>query len=193
MGRLKEILRKKDVKLEEVTEYLQSLKKDEKIADVLSLGKKEQIRLWELTENTPVSLTLDYFVPADAEVLRPFPFEGKNSLPFFTRFQKVFYKQSNGEIGGYNNQPLGWLTGWGYMILEKPDPDSKEVIVNYLKIPHEKPEGWPSIKPNCRGFSRFVYCNMVDHLRWVEDDVVIGRAYKHGKPMNNWFVLCRGW
>ena len=78
------------------------------------------------------------------------------------------------------------------MILEKPDANSKEVYVNYLKLPHEKPDFLPTIKPNCKGLSRFIYCNMIDHLRWVNKDVVIGRAYKNGKPMPNWFVLCRG-
>ncbi len=191
MGKLKELLNKEGITLKEITEYLDSLTNEEEIAEIITLGKKEQMKLWDLAEEAPEALTLEYFVPADAEPLKPFVFEGKNSLPAFTRFQKVFYKQHDGTIGGYNNQKLAPITGWGYMILEKPDPNSKEVLVNYLKIPSEKPEGWPEIKPNCSGLSRFVYCNMIDHLRWVNRDVVIGRAYKKGKPMPNWFVLCR--
>ncbi len=191
MGKFKDLLKKEGITLKEITDFLDSLPHEEELKETLSLGKKEQTKLWDLAENTPTSLTLDYFVPEDAELLKPFVFEGRNSLPAFTRFQKVFYRQGDGTIGGYNNQSIAWLTGWGYMILEKPDPDSKEAFVNYLKIPSEKPLDWPNIKPNCRGLSRFVYCNMIDHLRWVNKDVVIGRAYKKGKAMPNWFILCR--
>jgi hypothetical protein len=47
------------------------------------------------------------------------------------------------------------------------------------------------VKRNDQGLSRFVYANMVDYLRRVSSHVVIGRAYKGGKEMPNYFILCR--
>ena len=61
-----------------------------------------------------------------------------------------------------------------------------------MKLPDEKPEHLPKIKSNEAGLTRFVYDSTVDYLRWVSEDVVIGRADKKGvKEMPNWFVLCR--
>ena len=186
MAVLKELLEKNDITLSEITEHLDKLDKNSRIEEVVALKKKHQITLWELAVDGK-ELDLDYLVPKDAKTLDPYPFEGKNSLPVFTRFQKVFYKMSNGEIGGYNKSPIGWLIGWGYMVVEKSDKNPKELGVNYLKLPNEKPEGWPKIKPN-----GLVYGNMIDYLRWVSKDVLIGRAYRAGeKEMPNWFVLCR--
>jgi hypothetical protein len=36
-----------------------------------------------------------------------------------------------------------------------------------------------------------VYAGMKDYMRRVSEHVSIGRAYKHEKPMNAWFVLVR--
>ena len=47
------------------------------------------------------------------------------------------------------------------------------------------------MKRNDQGLSRLVYANMVDYLRRVSKHVLIGRAYKDGKEMPNWFLLCR--
>jgi hypothetical protein len=38
--------------------------------------------------------------------------------------------------------------------------------------------------------SRFI-CTGRDFMRGVSQHVTIGRATREGKPMDNWFVLCR--
>ena len=191
MATLKEILKSANPGLAELTEHLDRLKDEERINQVVELNKADQIKLWELSEKGK-ALSLDYLVPAGAKLLEPYPFEGKNSLPLYTRFQKVFYRTSEGIIGGYNNSPVAWLVGWGYYVAEQSWKNPKELAVNYMKQPKEKPAGWPEIKPNTAGFSRFVYDSTVDFLRWVSPEVVIGRAFRRGEQeMPNWFVLCR--
>lgn len=140
-------------------------------------------------------LGLSFLVPDDAKPLVLYPFEGKNSLPMFTRFRKVFYKTTSGEIAGYNNQKMEKVTGPGYFIVESSPKCPGPIVINYCRIPDEKPEGLPKIRPNEWGLSRFIYCKTKDFLRYVSKDVVIGRAYKcRGDfitPMPNYFVLCR--
>jgi len=191
MSTLKELLLDEKTALARVTEHLRKLSLDRKIAEVIELNKKCQARLWELARDGQ-PLSLDYVVPANAKPLEPQPFEGKNSLPAFTRFQKVFYRTKDGQVAGYNNAGIGGIIGWGYYIAEQSDKARKELAVNYKKTPKEKPEDWPEIKPNTAGLSRFVYGNMIDFLRWVDEDVLIGKAFRHGeKDINSYFVLCR--
>ena len=39
--------------------------------------------------------------------------------------------------------------------------------------------------------ARFIYHRTRDFMRGVSEHVTIGRATREGKPMDNWFVLCR--
>jgi len=191
MATFKEMLEKEQITLGELTEYLDKLSNEQRIEESAQLKKKHQIKLWELAVDGK-EVDLEYLVPKDAKPLDPYSFAGKNSLPLFTHFKKVFYRTTTGEVAGYNDSPVAWLVGWGYMIVEKSSKNPKELGVNYLKVPTEKPEGWPNIKPNSAGLTRFVYGNMIDYLRWVSKDVLIGRAYRAGETeMPNWFVLCR--
>jgi hypothetical protein len=192
MTTLNEMLQSEQTRLADVTEHLRKLPHDKRVEQSVELCKKSQVRLWDLAAGASEAVTLDYLVPKGAKLLEPFPFEGRNSLPMFTRFQKVFYRMPDGLLGGYNNQKVYWITGWGYYVAEPSAKSAKEVAVNYMKLPGEKPEGWPEIKSNTAGLSRFVYGNTIDFLRWVSEDVVIGRATKRGEiDMPNWFVLCR--
>jgi hypothetical protein len=179
------------ITLGDVARHLDGMSRAERLLETMALGRKHQERLWALAEGS-APLALDYLVPDGAAQLDPFPFEGKNSLPAFTRFQKVFYRTSEGTIGGYNNQSLASITGPGYYVTHPWDARPGELAVDYLQVPRSKPAGWPEIRPNEVGLSRFVYGGTVDFLRRVSEDVVIGRAYKRGTdPMPNWFVLCR--
>ena len=63
--------------------------------------------------------------------------------------------------------------------------------MDYRRVPPEHPEGWPEIRPNERGLSRFVYGFMVDTLRGVSEHVSIGSAARNGRDLGSWFVLCR--
>ena len=190
---LGQILDLPEITAEEIEGHLVRLAPIERVSQVLSLTRKEQERLWEIVGPRNRPFGLDYLVPEDAPALKPFPFEGKNSLPMFTRFRKVFYRTPTGEIAGYNDQAMEKVTGPGYYVVETSSQGPGPVFVNYTRVPAEKPAGWPAIRPNEQGLSRFVYAGMHDYLRWVSPDVVIGRAYKAAtrNPMPNWFMLVR--
>jgi hypothetical protein len=191
MATLAELLNRAEVKLAEITELLDKLGHDERIAQTVVLNQAQQIKLWELAENSK-PLNFDYLVPPDAKALQFFPFEGKNSLPMFTRFQKVFYYDSKHMMCGYNNQAMMWFTGPGYYVVGMNPKNKNEVQVDYTRIPTEHPAGWPEIRSNNVFPSMFIYGGTKDNLRWVSKDVMIGRAFKMGEnPMPNWFVLCR--
>lgn len=193
MATLSELLDGSEIKLGEVTAHLDGLSKDERVRQVVAINKAQQIKLWEIAEGSE-PLSLDYLVPGDAEPLKAFPFEGKNSLPVFTRFQKVFYFDKDKNICGYNKQSMMWFSGPGYMMTRKNPKDERELQVDYTLIPSEHPPGWPEIKSNDVFPSMFIYGGTKDNLRWVSKDVLIGRAFKMGEdPMPNWFVLCRAW
>jgi len=190
MTTLAEMLRSGGVTLNEVTEHIEDLPHKWRLAQTLELGKKEQSKLWDIAKGGK-PLDLDYLVPPDTPPLVPFPFEGKNSLPMFTRFQKVFYLQPDGTMAGYNNQKMAWATGPGYYVVGKEEARPEEILVDYTRLPWIQPAGWPKIRDNMAGLSRFVYGGTKDYLRWVSTDVVIGRATRAGQNMPNWFILCR--
>ncbi len=192
MPDLTELLRDPSIELARVTEHLESQNHPERVEQVVALKRKDQEKLWAIAEKSK-PLSLSYVLPDSAEPLQYFPFEGKNSLPLFTRFQKVFYRDSKGNICGYNNSPVGWLVGPGYYVCGmNPKAPEYEIQVDYTRLPEEHPPGWPRIKSNDIFPTRFVYGGTKDNLRWVSKDVVIGRAFRMGEdPMPNWFVLCR--
>jgi hypothetical protein len=194
MATLMELLGRPEVKLAEVTAHLDALSAAERIGQVAALGKKQQMKLWDLAEHSQ-PLELAYLVPATAKPFEFFPFAGKNSLPLFTRFKKVFYRDTKGNICGYNaNPPLVRATiGHGYFVVGKnPKAAKSELQVDYTRIPTEHPPGWPEIKSNDVFPTKFVFGGTKDNLRWVSRHVLIGRAFKMGEsPMPNWFVLCR--
>jgi hypothetical protein len=190
---LAQLLEAQGVTAQEVEEHLNRLPPIERVSQVLSLSRKDQERLWELAGSRRREFGLDFLVPEGAPALKPFPLEGKNSLPMFTRFRKVFYRTPGGEIAGYNDQAMEKVTGPGYFMVEPSPERPGPVVVNYTRVPTDKPAGWPEIRPNEAGLSRFVYAGMHDYLRWVSPDVVIGRAYRANtqNPMPNWFMLVR--
>lgn len=191
MSTLAQLLDTPGITLPEITEHLDSLPHQYRIIQVVELKKRHQMKLWDLAANSGVALDMSYVVPENAKPLEFFPFEGKNSLPLFTRFQKVFYRLPDGGVAGYNNQNMAWFTGPGYYIANMSPYNPAEIEIDYTRVPNVKPAGWPAIKPN-EGWYGIVYGGTKDYLRWVSDDVVIGRATKGGvEPMPNWFVLCR--
>ncbi|HVY61482.1 MAG TPA: hypothetical protein VHF22_07505 [Planctomycetota bacterium] len=191
MTQLAALIGDSGAKLDGISAYLDRLDPAARLADALALRKADQARLWSVAGPSAPAFGLDFLVPPDAPPLKPFPFEGKNTLPLFTRFRKVFYRTPDGQIGGYNDQSMSWLTGPGYYITHLAENAPGPVVVDYTMIPEAKPDGWPAIKRNEKGLSRLVYGFMHDYLRRVSRDVVIGRAYKHGKETENYFVLCR--
>ncbi len=173
-----------------VAAFLDGLAPADRVGAIRTLsGPKVQARLWDAAADAPRVRLTDIVAP-DAAPLREAIFEGKNSLPAFTIFQKRFCRPSSGsgELWGYNHQSLAWLTGPGYFVVHD---DSAGAAIDYRSVPPDHPASWPAVRKNDVGFSRFVYRDMIDYLRRVSNDVFIGRAHKHGKALDNYFLLCR--
>lgn len=170
--------------------WLNGLSHAERLAAVRALSGKDQKRLFEAAGGFK-PLTLKDLVPEDRGALEPVIHHGKNSLPLFSDFQKRFCRAGAGahELWGYNEQAMRWATGPGYFVTTE-GPDG-ELLVDYTKTPGGKAAGWPDIKSNRRGISFFVFNNLLDRLRGVSKHVTIGIATKGGKPMGQYFVLCR--
>jgi len=169
-----------------------------RLATVRGWERKDLVRLYEGAKGHH-PLTLEHFVPstigANTEVIH----HGKNSLPLFSSFQKRFMRPEGAadpvkELYGFNRQANEAFTGPGYFVVHaEPAPfaNEGEVSIDYRKLPPGKVAAWPEITSNSARLGRFVYANMVDVMRGISKNVSIGRAWKNGKWMDAWFVLCR--
>ncbi len=174
-----------------IAALLDGLSPAERAAAITALaGPRLQSRLYAAVASASPVMLAD-LVPPDAPPLHEVIFHGKNSLPAFTLFQKRFCRPPRGgdALWGYNHQALAWLTGPGYFVVHQEG--SRGSAIDYRVVPPEHPPGWPEVKPNDRGLSRFVYGGMVDYMRRVARDVFIGSAHRAGKETGNYFVLSR--
>ncbi|MBI2060417.1 MAG: hypothetical protein HYT87_11665 [Nitrospirae bacterium] len=189
---IQDFLGKEKIDMKGLAAYLDGLDHPTRLREVRTLTAKQQAALFEAAKGFR-PLSLDDFVPKNIPPLKPVIHHGKNSLPFFTHFQKPMCRPDSTttppSLWGYNEQLLKPVTGPGYF-MTKP-AEAGEVVIDYLSVPSGKPSGWPEILPNSAGLSRFVYYQTRDFMRGVSKHVSIGRATRNGKPMNNWFVLCR--
>lgn len=193
MRRLRDMLSDQP-NLTEVESHLDSLDPDRRVEEVRSLGRRHQACLFEAVQGYR-SVSLDDIVPPSRGVMNEVVHLGKNSLPTFNYFAKVFVRPSAGpqeELWGYNRAGgfVETVVGPGYFVAY-PHEIRGEVLVDYLRLPPERPAHWPEIIPNSARLSRFVYGGTQDILRGVSKDVTIGRATKAGKPISAWFILCR--
>lgn len=178
---------------EAVAAFLDGLDHAGRLAAVRALdGSVIQERLWECAASaSPVTLT--DLVPPATPPLREVIWYGKNSLPVYSHFEKRFCRPSPrhtaDELWGYNQYPLIRLFGPGYFVCHRVGEAA--AAIDYRRVPPEHPAGWPPIRPNEQGLSRFVYRGLVDYLRRVSRHVVVGRATRNGKPLPNYFVLVR--
>jgi hypothetical protein len=179
----------------EVAAFLDALPSAERIAAVRTLGRSEQRRLYRAVDGFLPLRLADLVAPgrADLETVRHF---GRNTLPAFRLFEKRFCRPPDAdahkpaELWGFNFQALSFATGPGYFIARE-DPGRPEVWVDYTAVPDSHPEGWPEVRRNEVGLSRFVYGHMVDTLRRVSEHVTIGSAARKGRELGSWFVLAR--
>ena len=178
-----------------ISEYLDGLASRTRIAEAQALSGRAQAVLFEAASGfRPIGL--DDLVPAEFAPLAEVPHFGRNSLPAFRLFAKVFCHpdgDTTGELWGYNRNPRAFVetvVGPGYYVAY-PYTTPGEVLVDYLRTPPRKPAPWPAILANSERLSRFVYHGTQDVLRGVSRHVSIGRASRHGRVMDNWFVLCR--
>ena len=174
----------------DVSRFFEGLDGGARVEAVRELNRREQAALFDAVEGFH-SIGLDDVVPPSVAPLTEVIHYGRNSLPAMNRFEKRFCRppDGTGELWGYNEHANRWLTGPGYFVA-RPHGNG-EVLIDYLVVPSAKPDGWPPIKPNSVGGSRFVYHRTQDILRGVSRHVCVGRDTKDGKPKDIWFVLCR--
>lgn len=173
--------------------FLDGLSPSARLDEALSLHGREVGLLYDAAAGGP-ALSLEDFAPADAPPDTTIIFEGRNSLPAFSRFQKRFQRVESGQIVGYNHQTMSVVTGPGYFVVKPPSDDADvpgELYFDYTAVPDAFPRGWPSYKPNDAGLSNLVYKNMKDYMRSVATNVVVGHAYKLGKSQGQYFLLAR--
>lgn len=177
-----------------IESHLDSLDSDRRVEEIRALGRSHQARLFASARgHRPI--TLDDIVPPECPPMTEVVHAGKNSLPVFNHFAKVFVRPETApepELWGYNRTGgfIETVVGPGYFVAYSHHV-SGEVLVDYLRVPPERPTHWPDILSNSARLSRFVYGGTQDVLRGVSRHVTIGRAAKAGKPMEAWFVLCR--
>jgi hypothetical protein len=178
-----------------VCALLDGLEHPERLEAVCSLGRGEQRRLYASADGfLPVRL-VDLVSP-NAEDMVPVRHFGKNTLPAFRIFEKRFCRpegvdpEAPDRLYGFNFQALSWVTGPGYFVARNA-AERPEVLIDYHEVPTVVPEGWPAVRGNEQGLSRFVYGFMIDTLRRVSQHVTIGSAARKGKDMGSFFVLCR--
>jgi hypothetical protein len=188
-------LRRDPVKPTEIAEFLDRLSHDERVAAIRGTDRVAQRTLYAAVEGH-ASVRLADMVPPDRGDFQTVRHYGKNTLPAFTHFEKRFCRPA-GEpaeapraLWGFNFQRLQPLTGPGYYVAYEDVP-RREVLVDYTKVPPSAPPGWPAVRRNEGGLSRFVYGFMVDRLRRVSEHVTIGSAARHGREFGSWFLLCR--
>jgi hypothetical protein len=167
---------------------------EERLVEVLALTPHEQADLFDAALGLK-PMTLEDLVPREVAAMKGVPHDGRNSLPAFTRFAKVFARPDEpglDELWGYNEgyQTVKTFVGPGYFVCAKHS-EPGELLVDYLRQPPRRPPEWPAILPNDARLSRFVFNGTQDVLRGVSKHVSIGRASREGKWMDNWFVLCR--
>lgn len=190
---LEDLLRSGSFDIEEVGRRLDQLNPSARLGAVRSLGGRAQAELYDAAKGVR-KLRLEDLVPFKTPALQEVVHEGKNSLPAFTHFAKVFCRPKHGEareLWGYNRNSklLERAVGPGYYVAyEGP---GEEVLVDYTRQPKGKLAHWPEILGNEERLSRFVYAGMIDALRGVSEHVSIGRAIRNGKTADNWFILCR--
>jgi hypothetical protein len=194
MGRLRELLSNDTPDMAAVASHLNNLDSAERVAEVRTLGRAHLARLFEAAKGHK-AISLNDIVSSDCGTMQEQLHHGKNSLPAFNHFAKVFVRPAakhGAELWGYNRAGafVETVVGPGYFVAY-PHEVAGEVLVDYLRVPPERPEHWPAILPNSARLSKVVYNGTQDILRGVSKHVTIGRATKNGKPMSAWFVLCR--
>jgi hypothetical protein len=191
------MISKASVDRKEIARVLDEVGEPMRIQSVADLGRHELALLFDASaDNEP--LTLEHFVPAGVPPMTEVIHEGKNSLGLFTRFQKRFARPATPtnppELWGYNEQSMRLFTGPGYFVAALPSEKlgiEGSVVIDYRRLPADKPGSWPPIMPNSARLSRFIYNGTVDVMRRVSGHVTIGRAMRDNKPMDAWFVLVR--
>jgi hypothetical protein len=166
----------------DVSAHLAGLTPAGRLAESLALAPAQQRRLWQLASTGPSSGGGELVIGGTGK------FAGRNSLRLFSRFEKWFARE-RGTIVGCNRHPLSPLIGPGYFTVR--DAGDRGLAFDYATVPGEAPAGWPQVAGNSGLFARPVYGNLLDHVRWVGPDVLIGAAFRAEVPLDSYFILIR--
>jgi hypothetical protein len=192
---LRFLIRARPFEPERIRRFLDERSHRERIAAIRSLGRAE-LRTLYVGVDAFEPVTLETLVPARVADLTEVRHHGKNSLPIFTHFEKRFCRPRSGdrssaaELYGFNFQTLAPLSGPGYFIATASE-ERPEVLIDYRRLPVERPQGWPPIRSNEHGLARLVFGSLCDTLRGVSEHVTIGSASRNGKELGSWFALVR--
>lgn len=190
VDRIMEIVRADRIDFDALEQALDDATHPERVEATRMWDKPIQRRIFEQAEGRKV--TLDQLVPGKGP-LQPVHHWGKNTVApgLVDQFQKRFARLPGRDdiLAGYNESWYRWAVCPGYYVAYE-DADTGEVVVDYTRLPDQKPDEWPRIVPNWSRLGIAVFYGMTDRLRRVSDHVTQGRAYK-GKPMNQYFVLTR--
>ena len=192
---IREKLRGERIDPRSIREFFDGLGHEARIQATRALGPPEQRRLYAAVKDFEVMRLVD-LVPAHAGDMCEVRHFGRNTLPAFRHFEKRFFRPTGAiadqpeSLYGYNHAAVRPLVGPGYFMASVSE-EGNEVCIDYASLPSRVPEGWPGIRRNEVGLSRFVYGFMVDRLRRVSEHVSIGSAARRGREMGSWFVLCR--
>ena len=170
---------------EELAGALDAASESERVAAIRSMTREQQKRLWSVASANP---------RRDEELVESGArdgiqqFAGRNSLAFFSRFEKRFF-YSDGRVFGMNHHALMALIGPGYFgVAARPGGG---LVFGYRQLPASVPAGWPVVRSNDKGLARSVYGALVDEVVWVSRDVLIGAAFRDARPLDSFFVLAR--
>lgn len=189
---LTDLLRRGSAK--EIERHLDSLSPGERVDQVLAVRGGNIKRLYDALKGAP-AMTLDELVPRGER--GTVIFEGRNSLPAFSRFQKRFCRvgspgSSEDVIVGYNHQAMAFATGPGYFVVRPPEESGEyagEILLDYTEAPPAEPDAWPAFRPNDAGLSRAVFMHLQDFCRRGGRGVLVGKATKKGVDQNAYFSL----
>jgi hypothetical protein len=187
------ILLEPKINLERLTEVLDGLGHEGRVHTIRQWTKGHKSDLFDAAKGYR-PLDYDFLVPSSVGPLVEVIHEGHNTLPMFSRFQKRFVKIEGEDVpvAGYNHQSMQAFTGPGYFGVTKGEGEHEgELVIDYSKLPKQKPPSWPEIRANDTGIAALVNGGMVDYLRGISTHVSIGVAYKDGKHRNQWFALVR--
>jgi hypothetical protein len=171
----------------EISAHLDALSPAERLEQVLAVTGSAVGKLYDAVADAP-PISVAEFCPPELTEGKTLIYEGRNSLPSFSRFQKRFQRRGS-EVVGYNHQAMSFVTGPGYFVTVDGDDFRRELLFDYTQEPPFFPEGWPAYKPNGHLFSRLVYFNMKDYCRRVARGVIVGTAFKKGVAQGAFFTL----
>lgn len=171
--------------LQELGRALDTASAADRITAITAMSRDQQKRLWLAASNHP-SPNGELIAPGAPDATQRFA--GRNSLLLFSRFEKRFFR-SEGRVFGMNQHPLMPLIGPGYFGVAARSMGG--LVFGYRQLPATPPEHWPAVRSNERGPARAVYGGLVDEVVWVSSDVLVGAAFRDGRPLDSYFVLAR--